>query len=152
MLAGGLVLSAQAQRTSGALGIGAQAGAPTGVTLKLYNPTTPSYDFLAAWDARDSFFLFNAHAQFNQDLNAQNLEEGELEWYIGPGGFIGVFGDTPGGDIGGNEAVIGASGRLGLDYTISQSFEIYAQVTPRLALLPATDLEVGGGIGFRFYP
>lgn len=146
-------LPAQAQRTDGALGIGAQAGAPTGVTLKFYNSEGASYDFLGAWDARDSFFLFNAHAQFHTTRDVENLEEGQLEWFIGPGAFVGVFGDDPGdNDIGEGEAAIGPSGRIGLSYAFEEHFEVFGQVTPRISLIPGTDLSVGGGIGLRIYP
>ena len=146
-------LPAQAQRTDGALGVGAQAGAPTGVSLKFYNSEGASYDFLGAWDARDSFFLFNVHAQFHTVRDVENLEEGELEWFVGPGAFIGVFGDDPGDDdFGQGEAAIGPSGRLGLNYAFEEYFEVFAQVTPRVSIVPDTDLIVGGGIGLRIYP
>lgn len=146
-------LPAQAQRTSGAAGFGAQAGAPTGITIKIHNNTGASYDFLGAWDARDSFFLFNFHGQFNSPLAVKNLEKGEMEWFIGPGAFIGVFGEVPGDrDFGEGEAVFGASGRIGLNYAFEENFEVYAQVTPRLSMIPATALDVGGGFGLRFYP
>jgi hypothetical protein len=153
LLAAGLwTLPAQAQRTNGALGFGGQGGTPSGVTLKVHNNTSASYDVLAAWDARDSFFLLNAHAQFNEGLNAQNVDEGELEWFVGPGAFVGFFDDINGNDFDEGEAVIGASGRAGLNFAFAEHFEIYGQVTPRLALIPSTQLQVGGGIGIRFYP
>lgn len=146
-------LPAQAQRTPGALGFGAQAGTPTGVTLKFYNGGAPSYDFLGAWDLRGSFFLFNAHAQLNSPINAENIEKGKLEWFIGPGVFIGVFGDEPDDDdFGQGEAAFGPSGRVGLSYAFAKYFEVFAQVTPRVSLVPATDVDVGGGIGLRIYP
>jgi hypothetical protein len=144
----------RAQRVGGAVGIGAQGGAPTGVTLKVHNDAGASYDFLAAWDgAQDSFFLFNAHAQFNQNLNTSNIDEGQLEWFIGPGAFVGFFGDAPGDDdFDEGDAVIGASGRIGLNFAFADNFELYGQFTPRIALVPGTDLYPGGGIGLRFYP
>jgi len=146
-------LPAQAQRISGSLGVGGQVGAPTGVTLKFYNAGAASYDFLGAWDARDSFFLFNIHAQFHTSRDVENIEEGDLEWFIGPGAFIGVFGDDPNDDeFGQGETTIGPSGRVGLSYAFAEHFEVFAQVTPRLSVVPATDFNVGGGIGLRIYP
>lgn len=146
-------LPAQAQRISGSLGVGGQVGAPTGVTLKFYNAGAASYDFLGAWDARDSFFLFNIHAQFHTSRDVENIEEGDLEWFIGPGAFIGVFGDDPNDDeFGQGETTIGPSGRVGLSYAFAEHFEVFAQVTPRLSVVPATDFSVGGGVGLRFYP
>ena len=153
-------LPAQAQRISGSLGVGGQVGAPTGVTLKFYNAGAASYDFLGAWDARGSFFFFNVHAQFHTSRDVENIEEGELEWFIGPGAFIGVFGDDPGDDDPDKEdddpdegeAAIGPSVRVGLSYAFAEHFEVFAQVTPRLSVVPVTEFNPGGGIGLRIYP
>lgn len=138
------VPSAHAQRTSGATGLGGQIGEPTGVTLKIYNAGAPSYDFLAAWDLDDFFFL-NVHALFEDDLDADGIDP-DLEWYIGPGGFIGIL-DTPGDD----ESLIGASGTIGLAMIFNNQVELYGQITPRITLIPDTDGDFGGGIGLRYY-
>jgi hypothetical protein len=132
--------SAWAQRIDGALGLGGQIGSPSGLTLKKYNATGPSYDFLAAWDLGDLFFL-NGHAQFHQNLRAENVER-DLEWFFGPGVFIG--GDD-------DDAVLGISGRVGLALMIDPRFEVYVQATPRLSVIPDTDGDVGGGLGMRYY-
>lgn len=137
-------LPAHAQRTSGAVGLGGQIGEPTGVTLKVYNANSPSYDFLAAWDLDDFFFL-NVHALFEDDIAASNVDP-DLNWFIGPGGFIGVS-DAPGND----EAIIGGSGTIGLNLVFNRRVELYAQVTPRITLIPDTDGDVGGGLGLRYY-
>lgn len=138
------VTPASAQRISGAVGLGGQIGEPTGVTLKIYNAGAPSYDFLAAWDLDDFFFL-NAHALFEDDLNPEGMDQ-DLEWYIGPGGFIGVL-DAPGDD----EALIGVSGTVGLAMIFNNQVELYGQITPRITLIPGTDGDFGGGIGLRYY-
>lgn len=147
ILAGVLALPAEAQRTSGAVGLGGQIGEPSGLTLKVYNETAPSYDFLAAWSFTDDFFFLNAHAQWSQDLNAQNVNQG-FEWFFGPGAFIGVADQSGSQD---DEAVLGVSGRIGLNFIINQQFELYGQVTPRISVIPDTEGDVGGGLGFRYY-
>jgi hypothetical protein len=134
-----------AQRTSGSVGLGGQVGSPAGLTLKFYNAGGPSYDILAAWDLDDFFFL-NGHAQFNQTLNADNVNN--LELFYGPGVFIG-FQDT--GVNNDDEAVLGISGRIGLQLVLDRRFEIYGQLTPRFSLAPDTDGDLGGGLGFRYY-
>jgi hypothetical protein len=133
---------AQAQRTSGSVGLGGQVGAPTGVTLKFYNAGGPSYDVLAAWDLDDFFFL-NVHAQFNQPINAENVDG--LEWFIGPGAYVGVIDRVE------DEAVLGISARGGLNYVLDRRFEFFVHLTPRFDLVPETDADVGGGVGFRYY-
>lgn len=140
LLLGAAPDTAQAQRTSGAAGIGGQIGSPSGVTVKLYNAGGPSYDFLAAWDLNEFFFL-NAHAQFSQPIRANNISG--LEWYAGPGAFIGV--DD-------NDAALGLSGRIGVSWMANEYIEVFGQLTPRLNLAPDTDGHFGGGIGLRYYP
>lgn len=133
-----------AQRTSGAVGLGGQLGDPTGVTLKIHNANTPSYDFLAAWDLDDFFFL-NAHALFENDIDTEDFDP-DLNWFIGPGGFVGFF-DGPVEE----EARFGVSGTIGLNLVFNRRVELYARFTPRINLLPNTDGDVGGGLGVRYY-
>jgi len=139
---------AQAQRTSGAVGLGGQVGEPSGVSLKVYNENAPSYDFLAAWDL-DNFFFLNAHAQWNNDINAENIDQ-DFEWFIGPGAFIGID-DRGDNNFDDDEVVFGISGTIGLNFVIDRRFELYGQITPRISLVPDTDGDVGGGLGFRYY-
>ena len=131
--------SAQAQRVSGNMGLGGQIGSPSGVTLKVYNAGGPSYDFLAAWDL-DEFFFLNAHAQFSQPINANNVSG--LEWFFGPGAFIGVRND---------EAALGISARFGINWMANEYIELFGQITPRLDLVPDTEGGFGGGLGLRYY-
>jgi hypothetical protein len=143
----GLATPAHGQRTSGAVGLGGQLGDPSGVTLKIYNQGAPSYDFLGAWSSVNDFFFLNAHALFENNVPADNLDQ-PLQWYIGPGGFVGTF--EGGGPFGG-EAVIGISGTVGLQMVLADHFELYLQATPRFALIPETEGDIGGGLGLRYY-
>ena len=139
--------TAHAQRTSGSVGFGGQIGSPTGLTLKFYNAGGPSYDVLAAWDLDDFFFL-NVHGQFNRPIRTNNVNG--LEWFFGPGAFIG-FQDNSNFTDEDDEAVLGISGRIGLNLVVEEQFEFYAQLTPRISLAPDTDGDLGGGAGFRYY-
>ncbi|WP_228350499.1 hypothetical protein [Rhodocaloribacter litoris] len=133
---------ARGQRRAGAVGLGAQIGEPSGVSLMVYRPRAMSYDFLAAWDL-DDFFFFNVHGLYEHHLDRRE----QVHLYYGPGVFIG-FRDRPRDRD--DETVAGLSGRLGLGFLIDR-FEIYGQITPRLAVTPATDGDIGGGVGFRFF-
>ncbi|HLF64467.1 MAG TPA: hypothetical protein VI603_11970 [Saprospiraceae bacterium] len=130
-----------AQRAPGDVGLGVHIGQPTGVTLKVYQPST-SLDILAAWDLDDFFFL-NIHAIFDTHLNDENT----IHFYYGPGGYVGIR-DRPR-DLD-DEIELGVSGNFGLDFLI-QKFEIFLQVTPRVSLVKTTNFDMGGGVGFRFY-
>jgi hypothetical protein len=138
LLGGPVVL---AQRTSGSLGIGGQLGDPSGITLKIFQPGRLSYDFLAAWDA-DDFFYINVHG-----LRERRLPSTRNTYYFyGPGAFIGVL-DHRGGD---DDVVLGISATVGVGVLFDQ-LEFFGQITPRLALVPGTEGDAGGGVGFRIY-
>lgn len=134
-----------AQRSSGAVGIGAQFGQPTGLTVKIYEPRGISTDILAAWDLDDFFFL-NVHGLFERHLG----NSGNFHYFVGPGGFIGIR-DSKGGESGSsNDVALGISGTLGLNVMVGIA-EIYGQITPRLELVKETKGDIGGGVGVRFY-
>ena len=133
-------LSGTAQRAPGDVGIGAQIGQPTGLTVKLYNPRS-SIDFLAAWDW-DKFFFLNVHNVWDTHLgNTDNFH-----FFYGPGAFIGIRDRSPFED----DIAVGVSGTFGLDLILGK-FELFAQATPRLELIKSTDFDMGGGGGFRIY-
>lgn len=132
---------ASAQRATGDVGIGVQLGQPTGLTVKVYNPGT-SVDFLAAWDLDDFFFL-NVHAIYDTHLNPQET----VHFFYGPGGFVGIRDRGPELE---DDVELGVSGNFGFDFMIDK-FEIFLQGTPRLALVEATEFDLGGGAGFRIY-
>lgn len=136
---------AEAQRVPGALGIGGQVGDPSGVTIKIYNPGGVSYDFLAAWDLDDFFFL-NMHGQYERPLDVENVSG--IEYFFGPGAFVGIRDRTEPVD---DDFVFGISGRLGINIPLENRFEFYVQVTPRINLVPDTNGDLGGGIGVRYY-
>lgn len=127
---------ALAQQRYSDTGIGAHVGDFTGLTLRHYPRTGFAYDVLAAWDL-DDFIFVNVHG-----LYERRFETSPLNYYFGPGAFIGLYDD---GDVG-----LGVSGTGGFNY-FAERFEVYIQLTPRLNLLPGTDFDLGGGLGLRFY-
>lgn len=132
---------AEAQRAGGDVGLGLQVGDPSGVTLQFYNPAGTSWDFLAAWDIDDFFFL-NVHALYYRGLG----NDRRLHLFYGPGAFVG-FRDRGSRD---DDVVLGISGTLGIGFMIER-FQVYGAVTPRLSVVPGTDGDLGAGIGVRYY-
>lgn len=129
-----------AQRVPGEIGIGFQAGQPSGLSMKIYQQRT-SWDILAAWDLDDFFFL-NIHGVRDKHLNEQNT----IHLFYGPGGFIGIRDRSDRED----DIALGISGTLGIDFIIDK-VELFGQITPRLELIEETDFDIGGGIGLRVY-
>ena len=143
-----LSLPLTAQRAAGEVGIGAQFGAPTGLTVKVYQPTGISVDVLAAWDL-DNFFFVNVHGLIERHID-QNQR---FHWFIGPGVFAGIRNLDEDDDLAEPESDnfgAGISGTIGLNYIIGK-VEIFGQFTPRLELLDETNGDLGGGLGFRVY-
>ena len=135
-----------AQRSAGAVGIGAQFGQPTGLSLKIYQPTGLSTDILVAWDLNDFFFV-NIHGLAERHLGSSE----SVHYFIGPGLFVGVRESNNDGLVSkSNDFVAGISGTLGLNVILGP-VELFGQVTPRLELIDETAGDVGGGIGIRIY-
>jgi hypothetical protein len=141
----GLILSArpaEAQPAGGNVGLGLQIGEPSGVTLQFYNPGSMSWDFLAAWDVDDFFFL-NVHGLYYRGIGERN----DVHLFYGPGAFIGLRDRGRDED---DDVVVGISGTIGIGIMVEQ-FQVFGSVTPRLSLIPGTDGDVGAGVGVRYY-
>jgi len=130
------------------VGIGFQLGDPTGLNLQFKNRSGGMRpDILLAWDANDgdrNFFFVNVHGLWFKRLGARE----PFNFYYGPGAFAGVRDRRK--KENDNETVIGFSGNFGLNYEFSR-LDIFAQLTPRLSVVPATDFNMGGGFGLRFW-
>jgi len=127
------------------LGVGAQFGEPTGLTLRINNAGKLNLDMLASWYF-DRYFFLNVHGLWEQPL-VSDLPN--FRYFYGPGAFLFVYDDRNyrnGEDIG-----LGISGNVGLNVYLGRHFEIFGQLTPRLALIRSTYGNIGGGVGGRFY-
>ena len=131
-------------RAPNSVGIGAQFGQPTGLSLKVYNPNGISTDVLAAWDL-DHFFFVNVHGLVENHIGSS----GKVHYFVGPGVFAGIR-QNNGEGVSSNDFAAGISGNFGLNVILG-IVEIYGQVTPRLELIEETSGAVGGGVGIRFY-
>lgn len=120
-------------------GIGAQLGVPAGLTLRLQRSPLLSYEFLAAFDMNDFFFL-NASGLFSFGLN-----DAGWAYFIGPGAFVGFYDEE-----GAENVTMGLSVRGGISYYYG-IFEFFGQVTPRFELINESDEAFGAGVGVRVY-
>jgi hypothetical protein len=136
-----LAISAPAATAqTGNVGIGLQAGYPTGLTAK-FNARGPSpIDMAAAWDFGE-YFIFQAHVLLVDRRFAGG--DPNLRYFMGPGVFVAAPRR--------GTAVLGASGNFGVSY-YTGPVEFYGQVTPRLSVVPGTRFDFGAALGLRFYP
>ena len=132
-------LFAQTKTSKGRIGIGAQVGDPTGMTLKIYQRKDLAYHVLAAWNL-DDFFSINAHLAFEHPIT-----DSPLRYFLGPGLLLGWekrAKDT--------ELRAGISVLAGLNFFM-EKFEVFLAATPNLRLVPNTVATVGGAVGLRYF-
>lgn len=129
--------SAENPRNRGNLGVGVILGEPSGFTAKAWVGKVRAIDALAAWSFRDFFFM-QSHYVFH---SRKSLEDKEFWFYAGPGGYarLGVGKDR-----------LGVSGNFGVAYAVRQ-FEVFLELSPKVSIVPDTDGDLTGGLGFHYY-
>lgn len=122
------------------LGVGIIVGTPTAVSAQIRYPSASSLDMLLAWELDDWFFL-----QFHYDYRIKTFKDNPdytIAAYAGPGLFF--QSERRHGPL------MGLSGNLGLSWTFARHFECFAEISPKIGLIPSTDLWITGGFGFRY--
>ena len=134
MLAIPIAVSAQGRD---GIGLGIIVGQPTGLSAISWLGGGNALDFVAAWSFQDSgSFYLHADYQFHGYVDQP------MTLFSGIGGFV-LLQDDP---------VLGIRIPLGISLLFQRApMDLFFEVAPGLALAPATDFFVGGGIGFRFY-
>jgi len=134
----------QAQQANKKLGLGIMVGEPTGLTLKSWTSTQNAVDVGLAWSL-GRYDAVNIQADYlwhNYDV-FQQVESGSLPFYYGIGGRV---------VLAKNDAVIGARVPVGINYLFEDSpVGLFFEVAPILNIAPATDFDVDGSLGVRFY-
>lgn len=125
-------------------GIGLQLGEPTGISFKFWTTRNNAVDAVIGWNLVAQKFTVQAGYLWHFP---QPVRTGSFALYVGVGAILGGGSNKESGDA---ELLLGARIPLGLEY-IKRPFSFYAQVDPRVNLLPGIGLGFGGGIGFRFY-
>lgn len=132
------------------VGVGFQVGDPTALNLHFRNTSGAMRpDILFAWDFDDNdrdFFFVNVHGLWFKRLGTKE----PFNFYYGPGAFIGIRDHDGRGRDDDDDVVVGVSGNFGVNYEFPR-VDIFLQLTPRLAIVPDTDFEPGGGLGVRFF-
>ena len=125
------------------LGIGVHIGEPTALSVQYQPRGGMAADFLFAYDLNDYLFI-NGHGLWKRTLD----DGGHFSFYYGPGAFVLLRG--PRRDRWNDDAQLGLSGNFGLSFRFSR-IDLFAQITPRFSVVPATEFGVGGGFGGRFW-
>ena len=128
------------------IGIGVIVGEPTGISAKIWGTQSTAFQFAIAWRTRDPFL--GTRVGFSGDyvwhsFDAIHANE-RFPVFYGVGGAI-----ASGGAF---ESVLGVRGVVGIDWLSRRApIDVFFQVTPVLVLSPSTGVEIGAGLGMRFF-
>lgn len=128
----------------GNFGLGFQLGEPTALSAKFWLGSRNAIDAALGWNLVAQKFTAQAGYLWHFP---QRVAAGSFALYVGVGGILGGGSNR---NTGASEALLGARVPLGLEY-IYRALGFYAQLDPRLNLLPGIGLGLGAGIGFRYY-
>lgn len=122
-------------------GIGILLGEPTGVSAKMWVSTRNAFDAGLAWSFRNNGFL-HIHADYLWHFPNVFSSSERFVLSAGIGGRLGT----------GHDAVVGLRIPFALAWwPAGVPIDLFIEVTPGLDLLPATEFEMQGGIGIRWF-
>ena len=121
-------------------GIGVMVGEPTGLSAKLWTGDAMAAQFGVAW-SMDSYMHIHGDMIMHV-FNVVDVSQGELPFYVGLGARL-LFAD---------DLTVGVRVPLGAAYQFdSAPFDLFLEVVPILNLVPVTDFDINGAIGFRYF-
>jgi hypothetical protein len=124
------------------VGLGIILGEPTGISFKMWSSETVGFDAGAAWSFVDSsFFQIHGDMLFH-NYNIFKVDTGKMALFYGFGARIKFADDT----------IVSLRVPVGISYEFEKTpIELFLEVAPMLNLTPATEVDIAGGIGFRYY-
>jgi hypothetical protein len=130
------------------IGLGIMVGEPTGLSFKLWNKQTMAFDAGAAWSfVSGGYFQVHGDVLFH-NFNIFRVETGRMSLFYGGGARIKFAKD----EIGDADTIVSLRIPVGIAYEFDKTpVEIFMEVVPMLDLIPSTDFEMAGAIGFRYY-
>jgi hypothetical protein len=130
-------------------GLGIMLGEPTGLSFKIWNRQTVAWDAGAAWSFVGGKY-FQVHGDFLlHNFNLFRIDTGRMALYYGVGARV-KFGSSD--SDGGSSTVLSLRVPLGVSYEFERTpVELFLEVVPMLDLVPSTEVQMAGAIGFRYY-
>jgi hypothetical protein len=130
------------------IGLGLIVGEPTGVSFKLWSKQTVAFDAAAAWSLVGGEY-FQVHGDFLlHNFNLFRVETGRMSLFYGAGARLKFAEDA----LGGSETIFSLRVPVGLAYEFEKTpIELFLEIVPMLDLVPATELQLAGAVGFRYY-
>jgi hypothetical protein len=130
------------------VGIGIILGEPTGLSMKFWTSSNTAIDIAAAWSFINGRAV-HVHADYlYHNFKLVKLDYDTLPFYFGIGGRI-KFAESENEN---HNYRIGVRIPVGLEFLPSKMpFDFFMEIAPLLDLIPNTDLNFNGGIGFRYF-
>jgi hypothetical protein len=130
------------------IGLGIIAGEPTGLSFKLWSKQTVAFDAGAAWSFVGGEY-FQIHGDFLlHNFNLFRVETGRMSLFYGAGARLKFAEDA----AGGSETIFSLRVPVGLAYEFEKTpIELFFEIVPMLDFVPATELQLAGAVGFRYY-
>ena len=131
------------------IGLGIILGEPSGLSFKIWNRQTVAWDAGAAWS-----FVSGGYFQIHGDLlfhnfNLFKVDTGRMALYYGVGGRV-KFGSNDA--DGSSHTVVSLRVPVGISYEFEKTpVELFLEVVPMLDLIPSTEVQMAGAVGFRYY-
>lgn len=124
-------------------GLGVIFGQPTGLSGKFWlSPAGNAVDFAAAWSFGDGGF-FSAHATYLWHFPHAISASERFVPYVGPGVRFGAKK---------KDAALGVRVAGGIAWWPKGApVDVFLEIAPVLNLIPATDFDMTGGVGARYY-
>ena len=118
-------------------GLGILMGQPSGLRTAFSIQKSLHIDCAAAWSWDDWLLVF-ADCQFEDYISPWSLN---WRWYYGLGAYAGIP-ET-------RQGIFGLRIPLGVSYQVPYtSLEVFGEVVPALRLVPDTQAQLQGGVGF----
>jgi hypothetical protein len=134
-----VLLSGTVTAQNAGFGLGVILGEPTGLSCKLWTGRSTAIDGAAAWSFGEEDAL-HIHADYL--FHNFSLIKGNIPIYFGIGGRAKFE----------KKSKVGVRIPLGIDFILSEApLDIFFELVPLLDLVPATDFDVNGGIGVRYF-
>jgi len=137
------ITSIQAQGKTD-FGLGVILGEPTGISLKYKNFPVVGI----AWSVNNHFHLHCDYWIYNATL-AQ-----PVNWFIGAGLKLRIMDEHSRDDNNHHDDTTAGFGiriPVGLQFFVIPRVELFAELAPGISLYPATEFDIDGGIGARYY-
>lgn len=122
------------------VGLGIVVGVPSGISGTIRLGPSASANVQLAWDVDNTFFTQVHYDMIIVELQ-QSREQG-VDFYGGPGAFVRVSRRK--------SDSFGFSGNFGIRWLLSNRLELFTEIAPKVGLVTRTEIDVTGGLGFRY--